>query len=71
MTILDVIKTSGVRLTRGIRFVFWAHDTQQWEVYDKAVFAGRRVLPLVLTTASLEEAMAKLMEDEKTRRQDR
>lgn len=68
MTILDVMKTSGVRLTRGTRFLLWADDTLQWEVYDKAAFPGRRIVPLVLATASLEEAMAKLMEDKRAER---
>lgn len=62
MTILDVMKISGVRLTRGTRFLLWADDTLQWEVYDRAAGRGRRVVPLLIATNSLEEAMAKLIE---------
>lgn len=59
--LLDVLKTIGVRLTRGTRFLFWAADTMQWEVYDKAAPGGRRVVPLLIATDSFEEALAKLM----------
>lgn len=55
-------KYSGVRLTRGDRFMLWADDTSQWEVYDRRVNPGRRVVPLVLATGDLADALKKFTE---------
>lgn len=52
----------GLRLTHHDRWLIWADDTLQWEVYDRAQFRGRRVVPLVLATADLADALKKFTE---------